>query len=187
MSDSELKLLRDAKNGNGDAINEIMSTYKSLVVSIARKYYLIGGDQEDLIQEGMIGLFRAITTFDSNKGTSFVSFASKLIGNSIIDAVKKANSHSQQFLSDSILIDNYDTLVASEMSPEGQFISDENTLELTAEINSKLSRLEKTVVEYFLKGYSYRDIASILGKSDKTIDNTLSRIKKKLKYLKERL
>lgn len=187
MNKEEIELLASAKLGNAMAIDNLLNNYKWLVSSIARKYYLMGGEQEDLTQEGMIGLFRAITTFDIERGVVFETFAGKLIERSIIDAVKRDNSHSQQFLSDSIFVDNDDTLVASDMSPEGSFISRESTLELTAEIDNKLSPLERDVVKYYLKGYNYKDIGKKLGKTSKAIDNTLTRIKKKLGYLKERL
>lgn len=186
MSNEEIDLLKRAHCGDREAIDEILSSKKNLVVAIARKFYLMGGDKEDLIQEGMIGLFKAINSFDVSKNNNFNGYAVKVIEREIIDAIRHATSGGQQLLTDSVLL-NDDMLSSEEMTPEVSFISEESTSELTYEIYDKLSKFERLVVDYYLKGYSYLDIAKMLGKSSKSIDNALSRIKKKLEYLKERL
>ena len=180
------ELLTRARGGDGDAIDSLINMHKNLVVSISRKYFLIGGDSEDVIQEGMAGLFKAITTYREDKGVPFRGYACKLIEREIISAIRHAMSHSQQVLSDSLLLDNEDTF-SQGGSPESDFISEETTEELTREIYDKLSPFERQVVNYYLNGYNYLDIAEILGKSSKAIDNALTRIKNKLSYLKERL
>lgn len=182
----EKELFKKVRNGESCAVDDLLVMYKHLVVSIARKYYLIGGDKEDLIQEGMIGLFKAITSFDEEKNNNFVPYAIMLIEREIISAIRRANSGSQQFLSESILVDNEDELTDNAY-PESDLIEEENKIELTNEIFDKLSSFEKQVVEYYLKGYNYMDISKLLGKPSKSIDNALLRIKKKLNYLKERL
>ena len=184
--EDELKLLEIARSGNNDAVNELLASHKHLVSTIARKYYLIGGDKDDLIQEGMIGLFKAISSFDPERNDSFAAYASTLIAREIISAIRHANTHAQQVLSESVLIDSDDEL-PDIASPESDLISEENTSELTQEINNHLSVFERQVVEYYLKGYNYIDIAKVLNKPSKSIDNALSRIKKKLEFLKERL
>lgn len=184
--EEDLKLLQEARSGSNEAINELLVVHKHIVVTIARKYYLIGGDKDDLIQEGMIGLFKAISSFDETKNDNFVRYATTLIEREIISAIRHANTHAQQVLSESVLVDNDDELPDS-ASPETDLISEENTIELAQEINEKLSMFERRVVEYYLKGYNYIDIAQLLGKPNKSIDNALSRIKKKLEFLKERL
>lgn len=186
MKTNELELLKLSQNGDKDATEKLLVEYKHLVVAISRKYYLLGGDKEDLVQEGMIGLFKAITTFDAYKSDNFVSFACTLISREIISAIRRANSHSQQFLSESILLDDED-IISDNVSPESDFLNEEQTHELTQEIDDHLSALERKVVKLYLKGYHYIDIAKMLGKDEKAIDNALSRIKKKLQYLKERL
>lgn len=184
--EDEIKLLQLAQSGSVDAVNELLATHKHLVVSIARKYYLIGGDKDDLIQEGMIGLFKAISSFNATQNDNFVVYAMTLIEREIISAIRHANTHAQQVLSESVLIDNDDEL-SDNASPESDLISEENTIEITHEINKKLSPFERQVVEYYLKGYNYLDIAKFLSRPSKSIDNALSRIKKKLEFLKERL
>ncbi|MBQ7351718.1 MAG: sigma-70 family RNA polymerase sigma factor [Clostridia bacterium] len=186
MKKEERDLIKSAQDGNQEALEQVLVNYKNLVVSVSRKYFLIGGDSEDLVQEGMIGLFKAIRTFDLNKNDNFCAFATMLIEREVISAIRRATSHSQQFLSDSVLLDNDDTL-SDNISPESDLINEESTLELTQEIKNNLSSFERKVVAYYLKGYNYNDIANLLGKTSKSIDNALTRIKKKLNYLKERL
>lgn len=186
MNKREIELLSSARLGDEVAIDSLLSIHKHLVVSISRKYYLMGGDKEDLIQEGMIGLFKAITTFDISKNDNFTAYAVKIIEREIITAIRRANTSGQQLLSESILLDNEEE-ITDNASPESDVISEENTIELTQEINDKLSPLERSVVQLYLKGYNYMDIAGILNKSGKSIDNALTRIKTKLSYLKERL
>lgn len=186
MSVEELELLRSARGGNAKAIDELLVSHKNLVVAVARKYYLLGGDKEDLIQEGMIGLFKAITSFDETKSNNFCCYATTLVEREIISAIRRANSSGQHILSDSVFVDAEDEF-SDNISPESDLISEENTNELTYEIFKCLSEFERKVVGYYLKGYNYVDIAKILKKDSKSIDNALSRIKKKLNYLRDRL
>lgn len=186
MKENELELLKAAQEKNEEAIDQVFSQYRHLVVAISRKYFLIGGEQEDLIQEGMVGLFKAVNSFDIDKNDNFSVYATMLIEREIISAIRRANAGSQQVLSDSIFIDNDDELGDS-ACPESDFINEERTEALTTEIFQKLSKFEKVVADYFLKGYNYVDIAKLTNKTPKSIDNALSRIKKKLEYLKERL
>ena len=186
MKKEELELLEQAKLGNTDAIDKLLATNKHLVVAIARKYYLLGGDKEDLIQEGMIGLFKALSTFDPQKNDNFGGYAVTLIDREIISAIRRANTSNQHILSESVFIDTDDEFTDN-ISPESDLISQENTNELTKEIYGHLSTFERSVVDLYLKGYNYIDIANKLNKDSKSIDNALSRIKKKLNYLRDRL
>jgi RNA polymerase sporulation-specific sigma factor len=182
----EQQLLLSAQSGDNDAINQILTNNKNLVVAIARKYFLIGGDKEDLIQEGMIGLFKAINSFSAEKNDNFVPYAITLIEREIISAIRHANTSNNQVLTDAHFVDSEDEIHSS-ISPESDYLSGESTHELITEIYKNLSPFEQSVVKYYLKGYTYIDIAKILNKSNKSIDNALHRIKEKLKYLKERL
>ena len=186
MKDKELELLKMAQEKNENAVSQVLSQYKHLVVAKSRKYFLIGGEQEDLIQEGMAGLFKAIITFDIDKSDNFSAYASMLIERAIISEIRRANASGQQLFSESIFIDNDDELGDSSC-PESDFINEEKSSALMTEIFEKLSKFEKVVAEYYLNGYSYVDIAEKMGKKPKSIDNALSRMKKKLEYLKERL
>ena len=180
------ELLESAQKGNQESVERLLTLHKHLVVAVSRKYYLLGGERDDLVQEGMIGLYKAITTFDLTKSDSFSSYAVTLIEREMISAIRRANSHSQQFLSDSVFLDSDETL-SDNASPESDLISEENTFEITKEIEEHLSPFERKVMGLYLKGYHYSDIAKVMDKSPKSIDNALSRIKKKLQFLKERL
>ena len=186
MSDNIKELILLAKSGDNDAMNQIFNMNKHLVSTISRKYFLLGGDKEDLLQEGMIGLFKAINSFDFEKNDNFKSYAVKVVEREIISAIRKENAGKNRVLDESVLVDDIE-LLRGDNYPEMDIISQENYKELSAEILDHLSSFEKSVVNYFLKGYSYIDIAKVLGKSPKSIDNALTRIKGKLSYLKERL
>ena len=186
MSEEIKDLIVLAKNGDSVAIDEILNRFKHLVLAISRKYYLLGGDREDLVQEGMIGLFKAINTFDTNKSDNFKSFAMRIVDREMISAIRRENANKNRILDESVLLDDVE-LLHEENYPEVDIISKESYKELSDEILHALSPLERKVVTLYLKGYQYVDIAKKLNKSPKSIDNALTRIKSKLKYLKERL
>ena len=186
MKSIDLELLKKAKNCDHFAMDKILNENKYLVNAVARKYYLLGGEKEDLIQEGMIGFFKAINGYDESKCDNFIAFAIKIIEREIIDMIRSANTHKNQILNDTILIDDNEIL-PSDGCPEEDIIESESFKELEDEIYKHLSTFEKNVVGLFLKGYTYQDIAVSMGKSSKSIDNALTRIKGKLKFLKERL
>lgn len=186
MKSIDLNLLKQAKNGDHFAMDKILDDNKHLVNAVARKYYLLGGEKEDIIQEGMIGFFKAINGYDESKCDNFIAFAVKIIEREIIDAIRSANSNKNQIFNETMLIDDNDVL-PSEGYPEEDIIEIESFKELEKEIYSNLSDFEKTVAQLFLKGYSYKDIAKTLNKSPKSIDNAITRIKVKLQFLKERL
>jgi len=179
------ELIKLAQSGDEMAMQEIISEYKYIVSSVARGYFIIGGEKEDLIQEGMAGLFKAIITFDTSKDVSFKTYATRLIERDIISAIRKSHTSNNEVLSEAIYVETDD--FSSEDNPELDIISEESYKELYDIILKSLSDFEGTVVTYYLKGYSYVDIAKKLGETPKSIDNALTRIKKKLQFLKERL
>ncbi len=184
MREEELKLIKSAQEKDNDAINQILEEYRHLVKSIARKYFLIGGDAEDVNQVGMMGLFKAINSFNVDKNDNFSAYASIIIQREIISAIRKSSgledTHSGE--EEDVEEENFTTI-----NPETEILNKESQDELIHEIYSKLSSFERLVADYYLQGYNYKDIAVMLGKSSKSIDNALSRMKKKLEYLKEKL
>ena len=184
MTNEEIELLQNAKNGNATAINKILADNKSLVNQIARRYFLLGGDRDDVLQEGMIGLFNAINSFDFAKSDSFKNYASKVVEREIITAIRRENTSKNTALNTSVITD-INEFLHEENYPELDVISEENSHELMSSIDNKLSDFEKCVVELFLDGYNYTDIANKLNKSPKSIDNALTRIKIKLKSIRE--
>lgn len=180
----EKDLIISAKNGDINSLNALMNNYKKLVNKIARKYFIIGADLNDVIQEGMIGLFNAYSKFDENKNTQFKTFATICINRQIISAIKKAYKHSKSDLIDDV---NINELYSNEniISPEDDFIENESFKALTKEINKKLSSLEKEILNEFLLNSSYEEISEKLNISKKSVDNALSRIRNKLNYLRK--
>lgn len=177
----ELELLEKSKNDNF-AIEELLSLYKPLVSKIARQYFLIGGDIDDLMQEGMIGLYKAINSYDLTKQASFKTFANLCITRQIQSAIKKANANKNKVFLE--LVDFYNDehlyLATNKENPELNYISKQNYNALQDYISKTLSSLEKTVLNYYLAGANYQLIADKLEINKKSVDNALNRIRTKL-------
>ncbi len=193
MTDEELSL--KAQEGDESSIDILLSKYKSLVNKIARSYFLTGGDIEDIAQEGMIGLYKAIIHFNQQKNASFKTFASTCIKHQIQSAIRIASSEKNKVLSSAIpLIDQTDNDEDEELkelpipsdlpSPDDKLIEKEKLQEIKQKIYQKLTPLELKVLSLYLKGYSYNEISQIGNINKKSIDNALSRIKTKLSFLK---
>ena len=183
---NDVELLEKVKSGDILAEEEMFNRYRPLVTAISRKYYLIGGEQEDLLQEGWMGFFRAMREFDSKKTVNFKQFARLLIEREMIDAIRKANSIKNQVLSSSVFVDN-EELLTEDITVEDNVLYYEMYKDIFLKIEERLSVKERKVLEYYLQGYSYVDISKILDTSAKSIDNSLTRIKNKLKGLKNNL
>ena len=177
------ELLRLVQEGSGGAVDFLMEKYKNLVRGKAKALYLIGGDHDDLIQEGMIGLLRAIREFDERKESNFASFASLCISRQIYKAIEAQNRMKNQPLNNYISLD---TPAYREDGQEGdgnpeQFVIDRENLEqLEERLDQSLSTMEKQVFVLFREGYPYQQIAKRLKREPKSIDNALQRIKTKL-------
>ena len=193
MTDEELSSL--AQKGDENAVNELLSRYKSLINKISRSYFLVGGDIEDIIQEGMIGLYKAIMNYSGEKNASFKTFASTCIKNQIQSAIRIASSEKNKVLSTALSIQDQNLdedeeemeiiLPSSIPSPDDKILEKENVEEIFKIIKSTLSELEQNVLMLYLKGYNYNEISSKMNISKKSIDNALSRIKNKLSFLKK--
>ena len=193
----EEKLLQEAQIGNEEAIEQLFSIYKPLVNKIARSYFLTGGDVEDLVQEGMIGLFKAIKNFKGDKNASFKTFATTCIKNQIQSAVRVASSEKNMILSTALSIeqpsnfeddeDEIEIVLPSPLpKPDEKIENKENFKQITKKIILALSHLELKILIGYLKGYNYNEIANQNKISKKSVDNALSRIKNKLSFLKNK-
>ena len=192
MSDEEV--IRD-HGEEPDAADYILNKYKGYVRSMARRYYLIGGDCDDLIQEGMIGLYKAIRDFDAQKNVSFKTFAELCVMRQMITAIKAANRIKHQPLNSFVSLnrpvfeeDCEKTLEEilpdeSAMSPEDIYIENERFEGVRSKIHDNLSDFENSVMDLYLEGKSYAEISCRLGKPKKSIDNALQRAKGKLSKL----
>lgn len=190
MTDEELVELSAA--GDENATECILGRYKNLVRSKARMYFLVGADKEDIIQEGMIGLFKAIRDFDCERQASFKGFAELCVKRQIITAVKTATRQKHMPLNTYVSLSNpmYDgdsegileevLPGTSETDPEHLFITKENAEYLNEKMKEVLSQLEKSVLALYLEGKSYQEISLILSRPQKSIDNALQRVKKKM-------
>lgn len=196
MLDEEV--IKYARVGNGKALEYIINKYKSFVRAKARTYFLIGADREDIIQEGMIGLYKAIRDFREDKLSSFRAFAELCITRQIITAIKTATRqkhiplNSYVSLNKPIFDEESDrTLmdVISEESisdPEEMIINREEFSGIEAKMGEILSGLEWEVLSLYLQGKSYQEISEELNRHVKSIDNALQRVKRKLeKHLEE--
>ena len=177
-----METILKAKQGDANAMNEICTEYKGLVKSIASKFYLAGGDNEDLLQEGMIGLFKAVGNYDPNKG-AFPSFVKTCVLRQIIGVVKKANDNKNRSLTNYVELSQIYDLAQIGGSPLDMLIEKEGSEKFYQTINEKLSPLEKEAFLLFSLGYDYQEICTELGKSYKSIDGALQRARKKLQLV----
>ena len=191
MEDAELA--ERARRGDNDALDFLMSKYKNHVRKKARSYFLIGADRDDLIQEGMIGLYKAIRSYDADKRKSFYAFAELCITRQMITAIKTATRKKHFPLNSYVSLDGtaYESDDASqrlidvtvgmeESTPEQIYLEKESIRDINKMIDDKLSLLERDVLEMYLMGYTYGQIASMLDKPQKSVDNALQRAKAKL-------
>ena len=190
FTDEQLAL--QSQQGDAAAMDELLEKYKAFVKSRARTYFLIGADREDIIQEGMIGLYKAIRDFNSEKLASFRAFAELCITRQMITAVKTATRQKHIPLNSYISLnkpvydeENERTLLDTitedrHFDPEEIMITKEHFIFLEEKMSQVLSRLEWNVMRLYLDGQSYVEIARRLKKSEKSIDNALQRVKRKV-------
>jgi RNA polymerase sporulation-specific sigma factor len=192
MNRTDEELVALAQNGDRDAEEEILRRYKDMVRAKSRLYFMPGADSDDVVQEGMIAVFKAIGDYDRSKGSSFHTFANLCVGRRIITAVNAAARKKHDPLNSSVSLDMPisagsaatlgDSLVGPGQSdPEAGYIFSE-MIQLILSSNSKLfSPLERSVAERLILGEDYRTIAEKLGRSPKSADNAIQRIRAKLK------
>lgn len=193
-------LVERSHAGDARADETLCERYKNIVRIKARPYFLIGADREDLVQEGMIGLYKAIRDYTPDHNAVFRSFAEMCIVRQLISAIKRATRKKHAPLNTYVSLygstfaeeDNRERPLLDTMamvrteSPEDAFISKESTEHILGSIEKLLTPLEKQVLDLFMDGYSYQQIAAVLGRGTKTVDNALQRIKHKLeKHLQE--
>lgn len=193
-SDEELILMQ--REGEEQITDYIMDKYKNLVRSKAKSMYILGADREDLIQEGMIGLFKAVRDYDSGRDASFFTFADLCVSRQMYTAVQAAgrqkhaplNTYISLYANSPDHIEKgeereliHSLISQSERSPEEVIIDKENVELLEKTIDKELSDFEKQVLDLYLTGMKYGQIAKVLGKDEKSTDNALQRIKSKLK------
>lgn len=198
LTDEEIVGL--AKNGNVDGLEYLINKYKNFVRAKARTYFLIGADREDIIQEGMIGLYKAIRDYRGDRQASFRAFAEICVTRQIITAIKTATRqkhiplNSYVSLNKPVFDEDSERTLAEVVpttgksgNPEDLFINQENLMDIESTMHRILSPLEQQVVNLYLEGKSYVEIAQDLDRHVKSVDNALQRVKRKLEqYLEKR-
>jgi RNA polymerase sporulation-specific sigma factor len=203
MRKKDVELIENAKIGDTSSLEELLNRYKSLATSIARRYFLIGQDYDDLYQEAMIGLFKAYQNYDKSINTEFRAFATLCITRQIQSAIKIANRQKNKPLNNYISLNNqggFDlnqdeaeddevlifVIPSKDQLPDDKLISKEEVENIKKEIISLLSPMEKRVLSLYLRGVSYKKMAEILNRSTKSVENSLTRIKNKLAFLNKK-
>lgn len=181
------ELISRFKNGESEILDYLMEKYKNMVRKKARTMFLIGGENDDLIQEGMIGLFKAVRDYQPDRDAAFRTFASICVDRQIYNAVQSSNRQKHQPLNSYISLSEQDGENEEHLgdnwgeNPESIIIDQENVQDLEQEITATLSPMENQVLEYYLAGNGYGEIAQIMGKTPKSIDNALQRIRIKIR------
>jgi RNA polymerase sporulation-specific sigma factor len=198
----DLDLIEKAKEGNELSLEALFAKYKVMANKIARRYFLAGQDNNDLNQEAMIGLFKAYQSYDRSLNYDFKAFACLCINRQIQSAIKAANRNKNKALNDYVSLNNqggydikqedqddedslYFIIPSNEQLPDDALISKEKIANIKNEIINNLSKFEKQVLYFYLQGLSYKEISKKLEKTEKSIENSLTRIKSKLSYLKK--
>lgn len=190
LTDEEL--IARYMDGDSAVVDILMDKYKYLVRSEASNMFLLGADHEDLLQEGMIGLFKAIRDYDPGRDASFMTFAKLCISRQIFTAIEASNRHKHAPLNSYLSLSETDDEQSKEArerlykmtaleSPETLLIAKEDVERLEERLRAELSRLEKQVLDLYYIGMSTREIAAILGRTEKATDNALQRLKAKLR------
>ncbi len=187
LTDEELCAL--AKKGDLNAINLLFERCRTMVRSIVHSYFLSGGDREDLLQEGMIGLFKAVNGYNGKAG--FRTFAALCVKRSVLSAIRLGSRDKHKPLNNYISLSalsedgsGCELRVGREaIDPETEYINNESLEELKEGIHFTLSKFERKVLALYLDGYSYETIGEKLGKSAKSADNALQRIRRKIERI----
>ncbi len=197
---SDESLVRMAREGSGLAYELLIDKYKHAAKIIARKYYIAGAENEDVIQEAMIGIFKAIRDFDESAGTKFSTFLQLCMENQVKTAINAANRQKHRLLNESLSIFDegreqadfdedykapnkiYSSLLADkDLSPEKLAMLKETIRDIESGDSEKLSNFEREVWVKMRQGMNYREIATALGRTPKAVDNAMQRLKKKIR------
>lgn len=182
-------LCRLVAQGNREAEEILVTRYNRLVRICARPFFLVGGDSEDLIQEGMLGLLKAIRSYDVSRDASFRTFAEICIRSRLYSILRSQNRNKHAALNHSVVVEapffdsNSYTVGALDLSrsnPEDLMILQENFDEMWKRVQNQLSEFEAKILGFYLDGLSYQEIAVMVSKSPKSVDNAVQRIRRKV-------
>lgn len=195
---NDQELVELIRNGHDFALDYLMNKYKALVERKSNSYFLIGASKDDIIQEGMIGLFKAIRDYNPNREASFYSFADLCVTRQMISAVKASTRQKHMplnsyvslnkaiFEEDNDRTDLHEIMPSNKIvDPEEVFIGEENRSIIENELSKRLSKMENEILKLYVQGINYIEIAEITNRPVKSIDNALQRIKKKVEQILE--
>ena len=186
---SDEALTQLASQGNRQAEELLVSRYHQLVRACARPFFLVGGDSEDLIQEGMVGLIKAFREYKPEREASFRTYAEICIRNRLYSVLRAAGRDKHQPLNQSVSLDTPDfdsnsytsgTSNLAQRNPEDSLIDKEHTAALLSGVRKQLSEFEAKILGYYLDGLSCREIAETVGRPQKSVDNAVQRIRRKV-------
>lgn len=181
MMSDDIILIEKFRGGDKRAAEILMENYKGAVNKIARAFYIKGADRDDVVQEGMIALYNAVVTYNTQSKIAFSTYANECIKNRILDCIRSGNRLKNKALSDSVPITSLDEGKIAMQSPEELAISAEEVDALKNIINKKLSEEENKILDLYFEGSSYAQIADAVGKNTKYVDNAIQKIRKKIK------
>ncbi len=179
---SDDELISASREGKNEAVDQLLERYKPLVLKLSRARFIAGGERDDLIQEGMIGLYKAVRDYDPDRTASFATFAALCIDRQMLNAIDASRREKNLPLNNSVGLTDEELEQAVRQiteSPEKIVIEQEMTDEKIAWLRENLSPLEKKVLGLYISGLDYREIAAVLGKPPKSVDNALQRIRRK--------
>lgn len=177
------ELVKEAQNGDSLSQEELLRRYKYMVVKSTRPYYIVGAEQDDLIQEGMLGLYRAILNYDISGGAKFITYAYQCVKSSIVDAVKSATAKKHRWVNNYLDNGGLGNENGTAYSPEIIAEEMEGNEELISKIKQCLSKREYIVFNLFISGNSITDIAELTRVSYKSVENSLQRIRAKIREI----
>ncbi len=177
----DIALILKFRGGEKSAAEVLMANYKSAVNKLARAFYVKGADRDDVVQEGMIALYNAIVTYDIDSGITFSTYAIGCIRHRILDCVRSGNRLKHKALTDSVSMSVLDDSLVTGLSAEEIAINTEETGRIRSFLEEKLSEEESVVLDMYYDGCSYAEIADAIGKNTKSVDNTLQKIRRKLR------
>lgn len=193
---SDEELIEKYRQGEKEIIDYLMAKYKNLVRSKTKSLFILGGDSEDLLQEGMIGLLQAVTDYDFGRDASFITFAELCVARKIYSAIKASNDKKHSFLNNYVSVFNNaeenqegEAIVTQQLSsgfdtnPENVVLTNELWDALKKAIEEELTELERENFELYLTGMGSGEIARVLGRSPKETDNSIQRAKNKLRKI----
>lgn len=187
MDDKELDLVKKAQTGDSESMEALIARYMWIARSKARKYFLVSGSYDDLLQEGLMGIFKGIRDYDPEKNDNLSAFISMCVGSQIKDAIRSSSRAKHKLLNDALSLDGLDNNLPSEFiyDPVHNYIEREGVDSFYQKMSQLFKPEQLKILKYYFEGYTYTEISDLTGIPVKKVDNTLHQIKTKIKKNKD--